>query len=65
MISVSAAIKIINKSVKSLSDEKINVLLSVGRYLSEDVRAKINNPPFNMSAMDGYALKYSKKYISL
>ena len=62
MISVATAIKIINESVKSLSDEKINVLLSVGRYLSENVRAKIDNPPFNMSAMDGFALKYSKIY---
>ena len=57
MIKVKEAIKIIEKSITSMPDEKVDILSSVGRYSAEDVTAKIDNPPFNMSAMDGYAVK--------
>ena len=40
----------------NLGEEKISLDKSLGRYLNVDLRSKINLPPFNNSAVDGYAL---------
>jgi molybdopterin molybdotransferase len=40
----------------NLKEERINLVNSNGRFLSEDLISKINLPPFNNSAVDGYAL---------
>jgi len=37
--------------------ETVPVLQSLGRVLREDVKAGFNIPPFNKSAMDGYAVR--------
>ena len=29
-----------------------------GRILAEDLRSKVNDPPFDNSAMDGFAVQY-------
>ena len=29
-----------------------------GRILAEDLRSKVNDPPFDNSAMDGFAVRY-------
>jgi molybdopterin molybdotransferase len=42
--------------ISNLSEEKISLDKSLGRYLNVDLRSKINLPPFNNSAVDGYAL---------
>ena len=39
-----------------LNSELLNILHSNQRILSEDLKSKINLPPFNNSAVDGYAL---------
>ena len=46
------------KKQKSLvvKTELINLQNSQGRFLYEDLKSKINIPPFNNSAVDGYAL---------
>ena len=36
--------------------ELINLQNSQGRFLFEDIKSKVNLPPFNNSAVDGYAL---------
>ncbi len=59
MISVNKAIKIILNEVKNLPKEKILTEESLGRILSENIYSKINNPPENVSSMDGYAVKHS------
>ena len=38
------------------SSEEIDLKFSNGRILSEDLKSQINLPPFNNSAVDGYAL---------
>ena len=43
------------KKIK-LGKEKILLEKSLGRYLDEDLKSKINLPPFKNSAVDGYAL---------
>ncbi|MBQ7704172.1 MAG: molybdopterin molybdotransferase MoeA [Selenomonadaceae bacterium] len=52
------AIKILLAQVKKIEDvEKIPLLESVGRFTAKDYFAKFDNPPFNRSPLDGYALK--------
>ena len=60
MISTKKAKKIIRSSVKKISTEEIMVNDSLGRILSSNVKSTINSPPFNMSAMDGYAIKLTE-----
>ena len=36
--------------------EEIDLKLSKGRILAQDIKSKINLPPFNNSAVDGYAI---------
>ena len=46
------------KKIKKINigSEKISLDQSVGRFLNEELISKINLPPFNNSAVDGYAL---------
>ena len=57
MISVEAALEIILNEIKPLGMERINILSALGRILCEDITAPIDNPPWDNSAMDGYAVK--------
>jgi len=57
MITVEQAMKKLRSRVKPLPAEEIPVLKSFGRVLREDIRSPLSIPPFNKSAMDGYAVK--------
>jgi molybdopterin molybdotransferase len=58
MITLEAALKIIDSNFKTLSVfESVSLNDSVGRILSEDVYSDIDMPPFDKSAMDGYACR--------
>ena len=59
MISVEAALEIILSEIKPLGLERTSILLALGRVLGEDICASIDNPPWDNSAMDGYALRAS------
>ncbi len=39
-----------------VKSELVNLQNSQGRFLFEDLKSKVNLPPFNNSAVDGYAL---------
>ena len=55
-ISLEDSIDIL-KSIKiNRKIEKVSLIQGINRILASDVYSKINNPPFNKSAMDGYAL---------
>lgn len=56
MISVNKALGIILSSAGLLGVENINILASLGRILAQDIYSKDNIPPFNNSAMDGFAV---------
>lgn len=58
MITYEQALEAILKNTPVLSEEKISSQESVGRILREDIIAGVEMPPFNRSAMDGYALNY-------
>ncbi len=59
MISVEAALKLINNpGTMKLNSKEIRVEESLNMIIATDVFAPINMPPFQQSAMDGYAINY-------
>ncbi len=52
---VEQALKILTQDLKPLDTETVSLHEAEGRVLSENITAKITQPPFNASAMDGYA----------
>ena len=40
-----------------LNSEKVSLFNAEGRFLSSDIFSSINLPPFNNSAVDGYAIR--------
>ena len=57
MISVAAAIQIIQDQTSILPYEKVALTDAGGRFLAEDVVADSDLPPFDRSQMDGYAVR--------
>jgi molybdopterin molybdotransferase len=56
-LSVANAQQCILESVIKLDAETVRLEQSLGRVLAEDVRANRDLPPYDVSAMDGYALR--------
>ncbi len=52
------ALKIVLETVPMLGVEKIGLLETLGRVLGEDIIAERDNPPWDNSAMDGFAVRY-------
>ena len=58
MIKFEEAFEIVQNSSKlNLDNERVDFTESMGRILAEDVYSDINMPPFDKSAMDGYACR--------
>ena len=56
-IKLEAAIEILTENVNQIEDvEEIELLEAVGRVVAEDVIANFDNPPFDRSPLDGYAI---------
>ncbi|WP_163708074.1 molybdopterin molybdotransferase MoeA [Mangrovibacterium lignilyticum] len=51
------AIELAFEKAKVLPTEQVHFLESAGRILAQDVYSDVNMPPFNKSAMDGYACR--------
>lgn len=62
-ISLEESIAILDKNIEILNEEEISIIDALHRIVSENIYSKINNPPFNKSAMDGYALKYESGFL--
>ena len=60
MISTTKALSTIEKNTNQIDNEKVEVEKAIDRVLTIDVKSTITSPPFDMSAMDGYAIKYNK-----
>lgn len=56
MITVIQAKERINQATKTLKSIEINLSDGLNKIISEDIISPINMPPFDQSAMDGYAL---------
>ena len=50
--------RIVLASTTTLGLEKISILDALGRVLGEDIVAERDNPPWNNSAMDGFAVRW-------
>ncbi|HEV2551492.1 MAG TPA: gephyrin-like molybdotransferase Glp [Stellaceae bacterium] len=57
MISVEEARRRLLAPLKPLGAEQVGLADAMGRVLAEDVAARRTQPPFAVSAMDGYALR--------
>src|SRR5260370_638186 len=57
MISVEEALARLLAPLEILMPEQVSIADSVGGVLSEDVAARRTQPPFAVSAMDGYAVR--------
>ncbi|MDI9646422.1 MAG: molybdopterin biosynthesis protein, partial [Archaeoglobales archaeon] len=58
VVKLDEAVKIVESFCMLKEEfERIPILLAHSRVLAEDVYAKIDVPPFDRAAMDGYALK--------
>ena len=52
--------KKLSKSIKiPIKEEKVKIEDSYNRILSQDIFSMVNDPPFDNSSMDGYAVIYS------
>ena len=51
------ALQVVLDAVPVLGVEKINLLDALGRVLAEDIIAERDNPPWDNSAMDGFAVR--------
>lgn len=56
-LTVTAAQQCVLESIKSPGTESVRLEKSLGRVLAEDVRANRDQPPYDVSAMDGFALR--------
>jgi molybdopterin molybdotransferase len=57
MIPVERALQIVLEHTPSLPAEAVALEAALGRVLAEDVASDVDMPPFDRSAMDGYALR--------
>ncbi len=57
MRSVTRAQDIILQHVSRLDVESVSVHRALGRVLAEDIQSNRNHPPYDISAMDGYAVR--------
>ena len=55
-ISLEEAINILNDNVEHLDVEEVNLIDGIKRISATDIYSTIDNPPFDKSAMDGYAV---------
>ena len=54
---ISAALEALLADVSALKAESVPLEAAAGRVLAEAVTARLDVPPFDNSAMDGYALR--------
>jgi molybdopterin molybdotransferase len=57
VISVEEALSRLLEPLEPLPPEQVSIVDGLGRVLAEDVAARRTQPPFAVSAMDGYAVR--------
>ena len=60
-VTIKEAINLITKELVPLQTEILPLEEARGRICAQEIKASLALPPFNNSAMDGYALKTNKK----
>src|SRR5687767_7398359 len=59
MVPVEEALQIVLRHTPTLPAEQVLLTDALGRVLAEDVASDVDLPPFDRSAMDGYAVRAS------
>jgi molybdopterin molybdotransferase len=57
MISVAEALAHVTSNLRPLAAEQVTLSDALGRVLAEDVASRLTQPPVDVSAMDGYAVR--------
>ncbi len=57
MITVAQALTLLEENVPAGPAEEVTVSEALGRVLAREVRSDVDWPPFDMTAMDGYAVR--------
>jgi molybdopterin molybdotransferase len=57
LLPVSEAVRLVTEGVAPLDAERVPVDKALGRVLAEDLEARLTQPPFAASAMDGFAVR--------
>ena len=57
LLPVSEAVRLVTESVAPLDAEHVPIEKALRRVLAEDLQARLTQPPFSASAMDGYAVR--------
>ncbi len=57
MIRIEEAYKLVTGAVEPMDTESIDIKDSLHRVLAEDIISDVDMPPFDKSAMDGYACR--------
>ena len=57
MIRIQEAYKLVTGAVEPMGTEKVDIKECLHRVLAEDIVSDVDMPPFNKSAMDGFACK--------
>lgn len=57
LLSVPEALARVTEGIEPLAAERVPLAAARGRVLAQDLRARLTQPPFDASAMDGYALR--------
>lgn len=60
MITVREAHAILDRSIEPAAEEAVALAEALGRVLARDVVADVDWPPFDTSAMDGYAVRVAE-----
>ena len=56
-LSVDEALRRVLLTCSPVSEERVNISEARGRALASDVQSRVDHPPWNNSAMDGFAVK--------
>ena len=57
MILFEEALRTVLESARRLGTERVDIIHAIDRILAEDAKSDMDMPPFNKSAMDGYACR--------
>src|SRR5512132_1339696 len=57
MITIEEAVATVVAAFRPLPAEIVGLEAALGRVLAEDVAARLSQPPADLSAMDGYAVR--------
>ena len=57
LLSVAEALTRVTQGLEPLDSERVKLEQARGRVLAEDIAAQLTQPPFDASAMDGYAVR--------